>query len=151
MEIVSNIALISINETMVVQLISFLIFVFIINRVMFRPLQETMNERDRFMDGIHQDIAAAQQRLDDVMKELKDRESGAQQEAMEVKNEIDVAAEKAAATVLAAAREEVTVLSQRTEVDVNAMLAAAAKNMETEARQLTVFIMEKVLDRRVAV
>jgi F-type H+-transporting ATPase subunit b len=151
MEIVSNIALISINETMVIQLISFLIFVFIINRVMFRPLQKTMNERDLFMDGIHQDIAVAQQRLDDVMKELKDRESGAQQEAMEVKNEIDAAAEKAAATVLSAAREEVTVLSQRTEVEVNAMLAAAAKNMETEARQLTVFIMEKVLDRRVSV
>ena len=34
MEIVSNIALISINETLVVQLVSFLLFVFIINRVM---------------------------------------------------------------------------------------------------------------------
>ena len=39
MQIISNIALISINETLVVQLISFLIFLFIINRIMFRPLR----------------------------------------------------------------------------------------------------------------
>jgi len=45
MQIVSNVALISINETMVVQLISFLIFLFVINRVMFRPLRESMHER----------------------------------------------------------------------------------------------------------
>jgi len=150
MEIVSNIALISINETMVVQLVSFLIFVFIINRVMFRPLRETMSERDRFMEGIHQDITTARQQLEEVMKRLQDRESDAEFEAQRVKSEIDAAADQAAALVLTTAREEVTALTHRTEVDVNAMLTAAANSMETEARRLTVFIMEKVLDRKVA-
>ena len=38
MQIVSNVALISINETLVVQLISFLIFLFVINRIMFSSI-----------------------------------------------------------------------------------------------------------------
>ena len=38
MEIVSKIALITINETLVIQLVSFLIFLFVINRMMFRPV-----------------------------------------------------------------------------------------------------------------
>ena len=117
---------------------------------MFRPLQETMSERDRFMEGIHQDIAAARHQLDDVMKKLQARESVAEHEALKLQNEIDAAADKAAALVLATAREEITALTHRTEVDVNAMLTAAAKDMEAEARQITVFIMEKVLDRKVA-
>ena len=150
MEIVSNIALISINETLLVQLVSFLIFLYLINRIMFRPLRETMAERDRFLEGIHQDITTAEQQLEAVMKRLRARESDARDEALKVKSEIDAAANEAAAQVLAVAREEVAALSQQTEMDVNAMLAAAAKNMETEARQLTISIMEKVLDRKVA-
>ena len=45
MQIISNIALISINETLIVQLISFLIFLFVINRIMFRPLRKTVGPR----------------------------------------------------------------------------------------------------------
>ena len=45
MQIITNIALISINETLIVQLLSFLIFLFIINRVMIRPLRGVMSDR----------------------------------------------------------------------------------------------------------
>ena len=39
MQIVSVEALLSINETLIFQLLSFLIFLFIIKRMMFRPLR----------------------------------------------------------------------------------------------------------------
>ena len=49
MHIVSNIALISINETLIIQLVSFLIFLFLINRIMFRPLSHVMVERENHL------------------------------------------------------------------------------------------------------
>ena len=52
MQIVSNVALISINETFLVQLISFLIFLFIINRVMIRPLRGVMREREEYVEKL---------------------------------------------------------------------------------------------------
>ena len=149
MEIVSNIALISINETLVVQLVSFLIFLFIINRIMFRPLRETMRERDRFIDGIHQDITTADQQLKDIIKTLHEQESVARLEAMTVKEDVEAAADKEAALVLATAREDVAALSRQTEENVNTMLTDARKNMETEALQIAGLIMEKLLDRKV--
>lgn len=151
MEIVSNIALISINETLVVQLVSFLIFLFIINRVMFRPLRETMRERERFMDSIHEETLAAGRRLDDVMEKLNEQDSIARHEARKVRADIETASAEAATSVLTETREEITALSARTEKDIDTMLTDAGKSMETEARQLAVSIMEKLLDRKVAV
>lgn len=150
MEIVSNIALISINETLVVQLVSFLIFLFIINRIMFRPLKETMRDRDRFIDGIHQDITTADQQLEDIMKTLHEQESAARDEAMALKENIEDIAGREVASVLTTAREDIATLSRQTEENVNAMLTDARKDMETEARQLAGLIMEKLLDREVA-
>ena len=50
MEIISNIALITINETLIAQLLAFLIFMFVINRLMFKPLQGVMTERQGYID-----------------------------------------------------------------------------------------------------
>ena len=49
MQIVTTISLISINETTIVQIVSFLILVFILNRVMIRPLWKTIAERNQYI------------------------------------------------------------------------------------------------------
>ena len=71
MHIISNIALITINETLFVQLISFLIFLFIINRIMFRPLQNTMSERESYIDQTNRDIADVTQELQSLTNKLQ--------------------------------------------------------------------------------
>ena len=52
MQIISNVALISINETVVVQLLSFLLFLYIMNRIMFRPLRNVMAQREDHLKQI---------------------------------------------------------------------------------------------------
>ena len=74
MEIVSNIALISINETLVIQLVSFLLFVFIINRVMFRPLRSAMAERERYLARLNDEIVSAGQQMEQIGDTLKKAE-----------------------------------------------------------------------------
>ena len=62
MQIISNIALISINETVIIQVISFLIFLYIINRIMFRPLRNVMADRENHIKMLQQDIVAAEKK-----------------------------------------------------------------------------------------
>lgn len=76
MQIISNIALISINETLVVQLISFLIFLFIINRIMFRPLRQVMIERENHMEKINLDIVDAGKSLDRITDQIIQKNGG---------------------------------------------------------------------------
>jgi F-type H+-transporting ATPase subunit b len=150
MEIVSNIALISINETMLVQLVSFLVFVFIINRVMFRPLQKTMGEREGFMESIKEDISSADLELQSLLKTSKERTNAIKEEALSVKAEVEEAAKQQATEVLLSAREEVSGISKKAEKEISDMVTSARENLQKEARQLTVTIMEKILNRRMA-
>ena len=71
MHIISNIALITINETLFIQLISFLIFLFLINRIMFKPLQKTIQQREEHINGIASGIESSKNQLLEMEKNLK--------------------------------------------------------------------------------
>ncbi|MBW2367074.1 MAG: ATP synthase F0 subunit B [Deltaproteobacteria bacterium] len=150
MEIVSNIALISINETLIIQLISFLIFLFIIKRIMFRPLQQTMGDRSRFIEGIKQDIAAAEKELTVVTQDAKTRESALIKEAHQAKKDVEDIAAREAEDILTSARAEAIDIARQAEAEVNTMIKTATDHLEHEAEVVTVAIMEKVLKRRLA-
>ncbi len=150
MEIISNVALISINETLVVQLVSFLIFLFIMNRVMFRPLRNVADQRREYIDQLQSDIQNAEKGYDDVSDRIKRRESAARSEALDVNREQEDAATGEAASIVGAMREEILALRKKTESEVNAQLAEARKTIEKESSALAMSIMEKVLERRLS-
>jgi F-type H+-transporting ATPase subunit b len=150
MHIISNIALITINETLFVQLLSFLIFLFIINRIMFRPLQNVMNERVNYMDKIKVDTVDTIQQLEDLTKKLKKQESEVRAQALEVKRELEESGSAKSAEIFASTRKEIEAIKEKTELEVNVQLSEARKHIQEESEALAINIMEKLLDRRLA-
>lgn len=150
MEIVSNIALISINETVIAQLVSFLIFVYVINRIMFRPLRQTMSERENLIKNIKDTIETEKSELETISAEVKKQEATIKKDAFQVRKSLEMAAKEEAASVLATTGQELEAIKQQTEQDVANMIAAARSNLAEEAERLTITIMEKLLDRRLA-
>lgn len=150
MHIISNIALITINETLFVQLLSFLIFLFIINRIMFRPLQNVMNERVNYMDKIKVDTVDAIQELEDLTKNLKVQESEVRAQALELKQEIEESGSVKSAEIFASAREEIEAIKEKAEMEVKVQISEARKHIQEESEALAVNIMEKLLDRRLS-
>ncbi len=148
MEIIENIALISINETMFVQLISFLIFLFIMNRLMFRPLRDTMIERDIYISGIKNDIVEAEKELDKINNQLKSQEALIRKEANELRKELENMGSQRASEIFVSVREEITDLKLETEKEVETMITEARKYIKEESESLAADIMEKILDRR---
>lgn len=150
MQIISNVALISINETLVFQLISFLIFLFIINRVMFRPLRQTMQEREDYIHRLNQDILDAKQMLQTVIDETKTEEDVVRTAAFKVCGELEKSGNREAGEIMEAARAEIVELSNASKMEVKTHLDEARKSIEKEAGALAQQIMEKVLERKVA-
>jgi len=150
MEIVGNIALISINETMVVQLVSFLLFVFIINRVMFRPLRSAIAERNRYMDRLKEEIADAGRQLDQIGQQVRRSEAKVREEAFEIHGTMKAEGERKAAEIFEAARIEIEQQNLEAGKKVSAQIDEARKGLEAESRMLAANIMEKVLERKVA-
>lgn len=89
MHIISNIALITINEMLLVQLISFLIFLFNINRLMFRPLQDVMRERDGYINQLKIDTLDAVNEFRSLADKLKGLESEVRIQALGKKRDLE--------------------------------------------------------------
>lgn len=150
MHIISNIALISINETLVVQLLSFLIFLFIINRIMFRPLRNVMNDRVDFMDQLKVDTVDAVKELEDLTKQLKMKESEIRSQALELKKTLEESGSAKSAEIFASTRREIEAIKEKAEMEVSDQISEARKHIQKESQDLAISIMEKMLDRRLA-
>ncbi len=150
MEIISNIALITINATLFHQLIAFLIFLFIINRIMFRPLRNVMNERNGVIETIKSDTTNAGDTLDRLNHELKERESKVREEALKVQHELEEKGNLESAEILKSTLQEIESLKRKNEARIKAQILEARKHLQKEAESLALNIMEKLLDRRLA-
>ena len=150
MQIISNIALISINETLVVQLISFLIFLFIINRIMIRPLRSTMAERDNYIQLVREDILDSKREVEEILYESKQEEKEIRQAALRIVADMESLGNHEAQDIMGEAREEIAVMKQQTQGEIERLLAEAMTSVQEEAEVLSVSIMEKILDRKVS-
>lgn len=150
MEIVSTIGLITINATLFHQLIAFLIFLFIINRVMFRPLKSVMGEREDYMEKIKADTVDADEKLEGLLEDLKAGEAAVRAEAHEVRKELEESGGREAADILETTRQEIDAIKAKTERDIDAQVSESKKYLQQESETLSVTIMEKLLDRRLA-
>jgi len=149
MQIVSNIALITINETLIVQLVSFLLFLFIINRVMFRPLRKVMAERRTYIETLQQEIADQQTELKKISKNIKDSEKKILHEAHVAVIEQEDAGSHEATEIISAARHEIEALKQKSAKEIDRGIMEVESQLREESESLVLHIMEKILDRSI--
>ena len=150
MQIIQTTALITINETLIIQLISFLLFLFIINRVMLRPLHKTMGERDSYMDKTRQDTIAAEVKLLDYTRQIEKRRDKVKMEAFAVIRELEENGRTQAHEISVSASKEINVLRETAEKEISAQIFEARKSIFAEAEPLAVCMMEQVLARRLS-
>ena len=148
MEIISATALISINETFFIQLISFLVFLFILNRVMIRPLISTMDQRKAYLADVKTDIEKAKSDLENLNRELDRQHSQVLKEAHFSIQKLDDEADHRASELMESTRQQINQLRHETEEKVRQQLKATRAQLTGEVAALTTIIMEKVLHRR---
>jgi F-type H+-transporting ATPase subunit b len=147
MEIISNIALISINETLIVQVIGFLIFLFVINRIMFRPLRNVMSDRDIHIERIKRDIAQAQKEVESFTSQIQDQETTAKKEAFELKDDIEAAGSQQAKEIFESVKKEIVASSQKAQQEIADRISEEKQALKKESEALALNIIEKILDR----
>ncbi|MDJ0782980.1 MAG: hypothetical protein QNJ22_13480 [Desulfosarcinaceae bacterium] len=150
MEVIQTNALISINATFVVQLISFLIFVAIMNRVMFRPLRTAMAQRKHRTRKLKAEIDAAGSELTAIEADLAEQKHQVRQEAHAVNSAMETAVGKQIAERFEETRAKTAQMRRAAEQRIQGQLETARAQVEAEARTLSTQIMQKVLQRRLS-
>ena len=148
MEIISNIELISINETVVVQLLSFLVFMFILNRVMIRPLRSSAHDREVYIEKLSGEISNSKKEMHAITIQIESQEASARQAAHNIQKEVVALGNQEANGILQAAKQDVVALRQQTTAEIEATLAELRETLEKEAERIAVNFMEKALSRR---
>jgi F-type H+-transporting ATPase subunit b len=148
MEIVSNVALITINETLIVQLISFLLFLYLMNRIMFRPLRETMAARSSYIEKLQREITEQQNELHKLSARMKEREHAVVHEAHHLSKAHEETGSSEAAQLIAATRIELQALKTETGKNIENKISEAREQLRKETQVLATDIMEKILERR---
>ena len=148
MEIISNIALISINETLIVQVVGFLIFLFVINRIMFRPLQNVMADRELHIERVTGDITRAQKEVASITGQIQEQENDIKKEAFALSARLEAKGSQEAKDIFASAKQEIAENSKKLQKEIDARIATERQSLKKEAKILAQDIMAKILDRR---
>ena len=147
MKIINTIALISINETLIFQVIFFLIFLLIMNRILFRPLRRIMAEREDYVENIQKDIMRAQNQINDLTGQIKKQEKAVRNEAFAQKAKLEASGNQQAAKILSSARKEINAMKEKSRKDIDGQISTARKHIQNESEDLAIKIIETVLHR----
>jgi F-type H+-transporting ATPase subunit b len=148
MQIVSVEALLSINETLIVQLLSFLIFLFIITRVMFRPLRGVIKERGEHVHKIKDEISEVEYEYQKLLDRIKAQESAVKTEAFAIRDQLEKAGNAEAAAIIEATQMEILDLKKKVGRQLDDQISEVKAYIKKESEVVAAAIMEKILDRR---
>ncbi len=148
MEIISKVALISINETLIIQLISFLIFLFLFNRLMIQPLRNVAQEREQYLERMQNEANEAKDDTQTLLHEIENKKDRIRSEAFQVSQQLEKEGSKTMTQLLDEARETIADRRAAVKAEIDAKLAETRGVIESEAETLAVSMMEKILGRR---
>lgn len=148
MQVVENIALISINATMLVQLISFLIFMVIFNRIMIRPLRKVMAEREEYMVQARQQIADIDKSYEEISRKITAQETEARKAAFEIREGIEEAGAQSVRDLMSKTKQEMRTLKLTAQQETDAKIAQARKTIASEVDALAEQMISSLLERR---
>jgi len=148
MEIISTIALISINETLILQVVSFLIFLYLINRIMLRPLRNVMADREIYIERVQMDIAETGKKIQAISSQIRKQESAAKKEAFELREKLEAEGSRQAEEIFRAVGKEITATREKVHNEIAARISESRQSLKLESEVLALKIIEKILDRR---
>ena len=148
MEIIKTTALITINETLWVQLILFLIFLFLINRAMFRPVRRNMADREVHFLAMRQDIHLLEEEIHNLSTQARAEEDRLRAAARRAGEELRNEGRKEAKRLMNDALEEIKIIQRDAEDELNASFSIARQQVGRESAQLALSIIQQFLTRR---
>ncbi len=141
--------MISINETLLVQLIHFLILLFVMNRLMLQPLLKLIREREEFTSKTKSEIKDIEVKIGQLKEDFVLKGNDARRDAARERSEITDAGMSEADGFLETSRKEVATIRNKADKEIEDEVNKTQPLLEGQAASLVEGIMEKIISRRV--
>ena len=142
--------MVEINLTIVIQVVQFLILVFILNRILFRPISQAIEERDGKIDAWEEKTRTLQEtvrtKIESYEKELGEVRARAQEEQQQLSNELKEREKEKVGAVFEEAAQMVASTKQALQEETKRL----GQELRRQAEEMAQMVAEKVLGRKVS-
>jgi F-type H+-transporting ATPase subunit b len=138
---------VSLDYSLGIQIINFLVLIFILNILLYKPILGMIDKRKRQFEDSAAEIRRLQETVEQKMADYEEKLRQAKAAAVEQKNEIIRQGADEAKTVIDAVRAQIPGMLEEFQTRMDSEIGAARKVLTEHSAQLSVEIAEKVLGR----
>ena len=139
--------MVSLDYSLGIQIINFLLLIFILNLLLYKPILGLIEKRKKQFEESETEIKRLQTTVEEKMTAYEEKLRQAKAAAIEQKNEIIRQGAEEARAVTDAVRAEIPGMMERFQTKMAVEIDAANKILADHSRQLSVEIAEKILGR----
>ncbi|MEJ2724455.1 MAG: hypothetical protein P8175_07380 [Deltaproteobacteria bacterium] len=142
--------MISINATLLLQVVHLLILVLILNRLMFKPILKLVDERTGYIEKSKTEIKDLGSEAERLKREYLSRENAARKKASSESLELKKAGVAQLEALIDESQKEVASIRKESETKIETEIERARPTLPGEAMVLAEEIVERLIGRRVA-
>lgn len=142
--------MISVDWTLGLQFVNFIILLIILNKMLYRPLKNIIAERREAIEGSHDRAKSLEAQIEDKMQRYQQQLSDAKHAANDERNKLKKAATEEETKLLSEAQGKATTRLQAIKSQVGDEAATAGKALKSDAESLAGQIATKILGRELA-
>ncbi len=142
--------MISINATLLAQVIHFLILMFILNRLMFQPLLKLIRDRKEYTEETSNKIESIVNDTERLRQEFISKENDAKKNATQERSEYRGAGIVEGSELIEGSRKEVGAIKVKADKEIETEVSKTQLLLHDEAAALAGEITEKVVGRRIS-
>jgi len=138
---------IDIDYTLWIQLVNFIILIFILNVLLYKPILGIMEKRKQQFDGARDEVRTLHESVEKKMAEYEEAVRKAKQAAMEQKAEYVKEGAEEARKIVDAVRGVIPKMMEEFQGKMNREIEEARGVLKNQSQRLSLEIAEKVLGR----
>ncbi len=142
--------MIEVNFTLIIQMINFILLIFILNKILYKPILKILEEREQRIEGQQQQ---AKKTIEDGLVILTDYNKklyDAKIDAMNTKNAARNEASEQANGIIEDSRKKAEEIITRMQQEMASEMAQAKKELDPELSVMAATIAQQILGRKVA-
>lgn len=143
--------LLSVNKTVIIEIIIFIAAIFILNKLVFKPFIELIDRREKLTKGALHEAKEVEEKVKDIIREYETKINEARVVALEERSKIVKEAETAANGIISQAREETAGLVEEAKHKLETETLAIKEKLKGDVQILAKEIASKILGREASV
>ena len=141
--------MINLDITLIIQMINFLVLLYVLNLILFRPIRNIIKERNQIIEGFNTDITSLTDEAQASMDQFEQKILEARKEGMAQVQNMKDEGEEAESELMATTNEEVQAKTEGAWKRVASDIQEARTQLQDQVQAFSLAVTEKVLGRSI--